>query len=105
VVLDFCFQYAFVVGLLVSSRFPLAWLVIQSSDAPLQLGLAVPSFTLLARRMTARASRRLLSYFASTAGRHVYSTPCASLQVSEGIDFADGNARAVIVVGIPFPYA
>lgn len=24
-------------------------------------------------------------------------------QVSEGLDFADANARAVIVVGIPFP--
>ena len=26
-----------------------------------------------------------------------------SLQVSEGLDFTDKNARAVIVVGIPFP--
>ncbi len=26
-----------------------------------------------------------------------------SSQVSEGLDFADGNARAVIIVGIPFP--
>ncbi len=25
------------------------------------------------------------------------------MQVSEGLDFADGNARAVLVVGIPFP--
>jgi len=25
------------------------------------------------------------------------------VQVSEGLDFADGNARAVLVVGIPFP--
>lgn len=25
------------------------------------------------------------------------------MQVSEGLDFADGNARCVIVVGIPFP--
>ena len=24
-------------------------------------------------------------------------------QVSEGLDFADRNARAVLVVGIPFP--
>lgn len=24
-------------------------------------------------------------------------------QVSEGLDFADGNARGVIIVGIPFP--
>lgn len=29
----------------------------------------------------------------------------ASLQVSEGLDFADGNARGVIIVGIPFPHA
>lgn len=28
---------------------------------------------------------------------------CAELQVSEGLDFADNNARAVIIVGIPFP--
>ncbi len=27
---------------------------------------------------------------------------CA-LQVSEGLDFTDGNARAVLLVGIPFP--
>ncbi len=27
------------------------------------------------------------------------------LQVSEGLDFADGNARGVIIVGIPFPAA
>lgn len=27
------------------------------------------------------------------------------LQVSEGLDFADGNARGVIIVGIPFPHA
>ena len=26
-------------------------------------------------------------------------------QVSEGLDFADGNARGVIIVGIPFPAA
>ena len=25
-------------------------------------------------------------------------------QVSEGLDFADGNARAVLVVGIPYPH-
>ena len=25
------------------------------------------------------------------------------MQVSEGLDFADRNARAVLVVGIPFP--
>ena len=25
------------------------------------------------------------------------------LQVSEGLDFADANARAVMVIGIPFP--
>jgi Fanconi anemia group J protein len=25
------------------------------------------------------------------------------LQASEGIDFADGNARCVMIVGIPFP--
>lgn len=25
------------------------------------------------------------------------------LQVSEGLDFADANARGVIIVGIPFP--
>ena len=25
------------------------------------------------------------------------------MQVSEGLDFTDANARAVIVVGIPFP--
>ena len=29
----------------------------------------------------------------------------ATLQVSEGLDFADGNARGVIIVGIPFPHA
>lgn len=27
------------------------------------------------------------------------------LQVSEGLDFADGNARGVIILGIPFPAA
>lgn len=26
-------------------------------------------------------------------------------QVSEGLDFADGNARAVLVVGIPYPHS
>ncbi len=26
-----------------------------------------------------------------------------AVQVSEGLDFTDANARAVIVVGIPFP--
>ena len=26
------------------------------------------------------------------------------LQVSEGLDFADNNARAVLIVGIPFPH-
>lgn len=28
---------------------------------------------------------------------------CCVMQASEGIDFADGNARCVMVVGIPFP--
>jgi hypothetical protein len=28
---------------------------------------------------------------------------CFFCQVSEGLDFADGNARAVVIVGIPFP--
>ena len=28
---------------------------------------------------------------------------CGVYQVSEGLDFTDANARAVIVVGIPFP--
>ena len=27
----------------------------------------------------------------------------AFLQVSEGLDFTDANARAVLVIGIPFP--
>ena len=31
--------------------------------------------------------------------------PMLLLQVSEGLDFADGNARGVIIVGIPFPHA
>ena len=26
-----------------------------------------------------------------------------SVEVSEGLDFADNNARAVVCVGIPFP--
>lgn len=26
------------------------------------------------------------------------------MQVSEGLDFADNNARAVLIVGIPFPH-
>lgn len=30
---------------------------------------------------------------------------CGLVQVSEGLDFADDNARAVVVVGIPFPNA
>jgi Fanconi anemia group J protein len=29
--------------------------------------------------------------------------PLAVTQASEGIDFADGNARCVMIVGIPFP--
>ena len=28
---------------------------------------------------------------------------CRTLQISEGLDFTDGNARAVLLVGIPFP--
>ncbi len=31
------------------------------------------------------------------------SEPGRARQVSEGLDFADGNARAVLVVGIPYP--
>lgn len=31
--------------------------------------------------------------------------PHTNLQVSEGLDFADANARAVIIVGLPYPAA
>jgi Fanconi anemia group J protein len=32
-------------------------------------------------------------------------SPVIDRQVSEGIDFADGRARCVMVVGIPYPHA
>ena len=35
--------------------------------------------------------------------KQVTGSLAAGLQVSEGLDFTDANARAVIVVGIPFP--
>jgi len=38
----------------------------------------------------------------AVAVTHCFSCP---VQVSEGIDFADGRARCVMVVGIPYPHA
>lgn len=38
----------------------------------------------------------------SKAGGNFFQV-AALLQVSEGLDFADANARAVLVVGIPYP--
>jgi len=34
---------------------------------------------------------------------YFYNTPSISLQVSEGLDFADENGRAVIITGLPYP--
>jgi len=28
---------------------------------------------------------------------------CFKIQVSEGLDFADANGRAVVITGLPFP--
>jgi len=39
----------------------------------------------------------------ASAGRCTLNSTILLRQVSEGLDFADGNARAVLVVGIPFP--
>ena len=42
-------------------------------------------------------------YFQGTADGALYIAVCRG-KVSEGLDFADNNARAVICVGIPFPH-
>lgn len=42
---------------------------------------------------------------ASLGSQYRLATRPPSRQVSEGLDFADGNARGVIIVGIPFPAA
>jgi hypothetical protein len=48
-----------------------------------------------------RAPFRPLYALMPHCSAHSSSTVC---QVSEGLDFADGNARAVMVVGIPYPH-
>ena len=50
-----------------------------------------------------RSCQVLTSFGAQMQGKHSFGKAGPFLQVSEGLDFADSNARAVLIFGIPFP--